>query len=372
MASTLDSVHTPLLKLASQLEQDMKRRGLGSGDPYLSAAEAGSLLGVSRATANRALNLMAEQQKLLRQQGRGTFVGPAFEPERGQQFRHLLLLVPQDVMPYAAFSLPAIQAAAAEVFPDEVFQIVTLPASRDQTYLETILSDEQRSAYTAVVLISGTADHYRFLQERAIPTLAFGSPPPGIDALISCDKDASAGGRQLGQYVTQRGHKRIMVMLGSSGRQGTHELYEGVTHALTEAGLPPSALSVVLAPPTYAETREALREAIARQRPPVAVLVNGLAMARLAAEVVADLGLSMPDDVEIVYEQGGLSADHDGRFTHVRPRLDARDIAHAGFHLLSQRCAGEPVERPRVRLDVELTKGSLVSVDAAADPTAWK
>jgi len=354
-----DTSSGSLESLAHALENDIRRRGLRSGDPYLSAAEAASLLGVSRASANRALSLMADGRKLVRKQGRGTFVGDEFQPHR-PSFRHLLLLVPEDNMAYSASSLLAIQAAAREVFPREVFHMITLPTDGGRAMLESVLSEEDEARFSAVIVFSGTTEHYRLLERKAIPTLAFGSPPPGMASLLFCDRDGAASGRLLGEYLVRRGHQRIVIVLSSNGRQGTHELYEGVTAALSDAGLPPNALSVVLAPPSIDEMRAALHESLLGERRPTVIVGHGLAPTRLAAEVIDELGLDSPRDVEIVYERGGLSSDIDGRFTHVRPRMLARDIAFNALRQLALRCAGQTLEQSRIRLGVELELGSLV------------
>ena len=62
-------------RLASLIEQDLRRRGLASGDPYLTATEAGDDFGVDPFTATRAMSLLAKRGILIRKRGVGTFVG---------------------------------------------------------------------------------------------------------------------------------------------------------------------------------------------------------------------------------------------------------------------------------------------------------
>ena len=51
-------------------------RELQIGDRYLNAHEAADMLGVSRATAQRAMKVLGDTQTLLRRPKLGTFVGP--------------------------------------------------------------------------------------------------------------------------------------------------------------------------------------------------------------------------------------------------------------------------------------------------------
>ena len=69
-------------QLALLLEEDILRRQLRVGDPYMTADEAGRMLGVSRSKAHRAFQQLAERKLLVSQKRRGTFVGPAgpFKP----------------------------------------------------------------------------------------------------------------------------------------------------------------------------------------------------------------------------------------------------------------------------------------------------
>ena len=62
--------------LAERLGEDIVRRGLRPGDRYVTAAQAAQQLGVSRMSVDRAMNLLVQRRLLVRQRGRGTFVGP--------------------------------------------------------------------------------------------------------------------------------------------------------------------------------------------------------------------------------------------------------------------------------------------------------
>jgi len=61
-----------LMMLAKRIEGDIRSRGLQEGDRYLTAADAGLMLGVSAATAHRAMNLLVQKQFLTRRHGRAT------------------------------------------------------------------------------------------------------------------------------------------------------------------------------------------------------------------------------------------------------------------------------------------------------------
>ena len=89
---------TKIGDLAKRLRLDMAQRSLRQGDHYLSAADAGEMLGVSSAMANRAMNILAEKKLLVRYPRRGSFVGPGFDDGavEAQTAVHLLEIMSGD------------------------------------------------------------------------------------------------------------------------------------------------------------------------------------------------------------------------------------------------------------------------------------
>ena len=92
--SSTDTPTSSLHHLASRLEQDIRQRGLWAGDRYLTASEAAELLGVSTATAHRAMQVLAQRRMLVRHPSRGTFVGPHFEMKQNTMIRTVCALMP--------------------------------------------------------------------------------------------------------------------------------------------------------------------------------------------------------------------------------------------------------------------------------------
>ena len=64
-------------QLAKQLEQDIVRRALMPQQKYLSTRQVGQQFGVSLSLAAQAMQLLADQEKLVRRDRSGTYIGPA-------------------------------------------------------------------------------------------------------------------------------------------------------------------------------------------------------------------------------------------------------------------------------------------------------
>ena len=75
---TVTMDHTPhiprIVQIAARVEQDIRGRKLKPGDSYLNTEEVARMLGVSKATANRAMQLLAKRHVLRRGQRKGVTI----------------------------------------------------------------------------------------------------------------------------------------------------------------------------------------------------------------------------------------------------------------------------------------------------------
>ena len=87
---------------AEILEQHIRRSGLKAGDRYITAKDAGKLLGKSVMTAQRAMTLLAQRKLLERRPKAGTFIaesafsGPDLKCGRGAVGSHCEFVFPGD------------------------------------------------------------------------------------------------------------------------------------------------------------------------------------------------------------------------------------------------------------------------------------
>src|SRR5438094_5267354 len=117
----------PVNCLAERLERDIVSRGLLPGDRYLTAAEAGRELGVSAATANRAMRLLAARDVLNRERSRGTFIGPAVSSGHSFSVRTVFILMRLEDKDYSTASSAAILDAVRVALGDVNIQFAFVP-----------------------------------------------------------------------------------------------------------------------------------------------------------------------------------------------------------------------------------------------------
>ena len=67
---TLNSPHVSIM--AEKVLADIRHRGLAAGDRYLTTDQVSRMLGVQKATANKALRFLADHELVVRRQPSGT------------------------------------------------------------------------------------------------------------------------------------------------------------------------------------------------------------------------------------------------------------------------------------------------------------
>lgn len=115
------------------IERDIKERGLKAGDPYLTAEELGRIVGVSRATADRAMKSLSRRHILMRRQRSGTFVGPRAETSGAKPcaaLSNIHLIAPRSASAQLHLDVRAVANALGERFPDAVMTLHLIPAAR--------------------------------------------------------------------------------------------------------------------------------------------------------------------------------------------------------------------------------------------------
>ncbi len=298
-------------QLAQRLEADIRRRRLIPGQRYLTAEKAAAQLGVSRMTAHRVMNLLVERDLLVRQQGRGTFVGPAAGsslPHRKVTHVHLIgcfegeasaKMIPSELL------LPGLR----QVIPDAILHSHTFPFDDAKWHVGELLSESRsdEAAPTAVILTLSSREVQEIVAQRGIPTVVIGSVFPGI-SLPHFESDQFEVGNQMLGVAHQLGGRRFTFVHRERWRQGDLTAFDGMLTALTQTGLRPNQIRVRNFPGEETVTRQIFEELIRetcqdRSAPKPALLCRGVQTAQLLLETADSLGLRVPDDFAVVYSR---------------------------------------------------------------------
>ncbi len=296
-------------QLAQRLEQDIIRRGLLPDDKYLSTRQVGQQFGVSLSVAAQAMQLLADQDKLVRRDRSGTYVGRASEFQKSFKVKVVYVLMPEERANYSAVPLDLLidslshpQLAEETAREQYSVQFSFLPKENEVRYVKNLLEPTKANwDLGGVVAISCSRDIYRYLHQQGVPLVVLGSLDHDLQDLPSIDTDHFECGRLLAKYLFDKGHERVAMLGISSGRPGDHDFLDGIVEAMTAAGKPPNSLIARLCPNDLDRLRIQAEAILSRPDRPTAVICRGERMLNMVRPIAEQLGLKVPGDQELEY-----------------------------------------------------------------------
>jgi hypothetical protein len=348
--------------LAKRLEQDIIRRGLAPDQRYLSTRQVGDQFGVSLSVAAQAMQLLADQEKLVRRDRSGTYVGPAARFDRTSKVKVVYVLMPEERANYSVVPLDLLidslshPAHSPDATPEQhSVQFSFLPKEEEVLYVKQLLAPTKSDwELCGVVAISCSREIYRYLQLQGVPLVVLGSLDHDLQELSSIDADHFQCGRLLAQYLFANGHERIAMLGISNGRPGDHDFLDGIVDAMTAAGKPPNSLIARLCPNDLDTLRVQAEATLSRSDRPTGVICRGERMLNLILPIAAELGLRVPDDLELVYETFSTAHVDHVPFPCVQTSEPFEQIARQIGAMLRQIHAGTKLEQNHIRIPVEL------------------
>jgi hypothetical protein len=304
-----DNPFTRIDHVAAQMRHDIRRRSLAPGDRYYTASEAGRTFGVSPMMANRAMNVLADQDLLVRHRSRGTFVGPKWRHHDGRDTASTLCVHYVHFSDLASatrlWPTDAMLRGIQRDLPGARMKLVAIPIEDALVQFRHELADIE-SAPGETGLILGSAP--RVVQEAAaasgVPTVIDGSAYPHVSLSFMEEDQARIAQLQI-ESVARRGCDRVMLFSHEWWRYGDSVAFNHYLQAATEAGYAAAALRAcnlpqeTLAAEVLCET--ALRSAVDERPHRLGLVCRGAKIAELVAHVAGGLGMRRGESVEIVY-----------------------------------------------------------------------
>jgi DNA-binding LacI/PurR family transcriptional regulator len=344
-----------LAMVAKRLEGDLRSRGLQSGDRYLTVADAALMLGVSNATAHRAMSILVRKKLLTRQHGRGTFVGDGIGRHRSAQVRTVYILMPEADRDVSSIQLEDMMDSLRTRMGGVNVQFSFIPSANSVEYVRELISSAQRiGQFAGAVPISCPRAVYKYLEEAGGPMVVLGSLYGDQRQLPSVDVDYRQIGHLLARYLVGKGHKRMALLLAGEGRPGDNAFFDGISDALTEADLPHNALTVRIYPHDFEAFRAQVRELLERPDRPTGVICGTDRLVGVVESVASGLELRVPRDVELVFQGQSTPAVERLPYVHAQPQLTFKQIAELIADMLRTLSEGNTLEQDRVIVPVEL------------------
>lgn len=340
-------------RLADRLTEDIRAKGLGPGDGYMTAAQAGAVFGVSRTTAHRALKLLADKELLVRRRNRGTFVGPHFKPSGTVRLTTTHVLLPSDRV--SAWSMNDMVEGIRRVVPGSMVQFGFVPRGDPLAFVKALVEQSRRAGgLFGVIAVSCPREVYRWLDDQHIPTGVIGSVYSDSDRLVSVDSDWRAAGRLLCEHLIGRGHRRLAVLIAERWRPGDNMFLEGVIHSLSAAGLPADALIVRSLPVDPDVASAEMGRLLKPEDRPTGFMCWHPMYHNALRTVSVTLGLASDRDLESVMWGPSSIGSVDTRTTFCGSAVSMAEHAAMVARMMADRIDGKPINDRHMLLPVVL------------------
>jgi DNA-binding LacI/PurR family transcriptional regulator len=273
-----------IVELADRIAEDIRRRELRPGDPYLNTAEVARLMRVNGTRANRALQLLAQRKVLDRRQRKGTFVAqPPAEPAEPALDR-VHLLVRQDYLKTEGLLADGVVLGIQGVLPSARIQFNFLPSGDEGDYADRLIAEALRAARPeGFVLVRSSVQTQRLFQSSGLPAVVHGSLQASITGLCQVERDQRQIGRLITRYLIRAKCPRVAVLLRDRVGAGDHHLLDAVREELGAAGVGIDGLVIRCLPADGETIRASVRELREGSPSPLGLVCRSEPLARAAA-----------------------------------------------------------------------------------------
>lgn len=344
-----DEAATPLYRrIKQELREAIARSEYEPDVPFVTQRELCERYGVSTTTAVRALNELVQEGLLVRRRGRGTFV--AERPARSAEHDRTIACIVHDLQGrHNSSVVSGVESVCAELG----FRMFLYDSTGQPQREERALRQAIDSGAAGVVLypVQGQSHSGVFaeLRRRGIPVVLVDRHRPDL-ALDAVLPDNFAVGYELTNQLIERGHRRIATLWSETECSSVRDRLAGHNRSLQEHGIPLRPELTVLRP--YWTQAEGIRPGMLRKlldlpEPPTILLcANGFVLAAAATDLL-DLGVGIPDQMELA------GMDNAGPFdlvplTTVAAVLPSKEMGERAMRLLAESIdRDQPYHDPR-------------------------
>jgi len=287
--------------LPARMMADIRRRGLTEGDPYMTAREAGELFGTSRATADRAMQVLVKQGILERRRGQGTSVAKTLTPADATM-PVVVVLIPEFRGRLSSPQRTSLPGLLHGHFPGAIVQSTIVPEEGGLGHVRHVIASAQsQGRLERVFAISCRREVYQFLIDEAIPTVVLGSLFHDQNTLPTIEVDRAGAARLLTEHFVAKGHTRFLYLPTVSDRAGVHCFHDRACDVLAKHGLPANALKMRISDGDLTVLRSEMMALLAQPEHPTAVLADSAALAEAVIEAAHADGFRVPEDIDVGY-----------------------------------------------------------------------
>lgn len=353
-----ESARHQLQALANLLEQDILRRGLRAGDRYVTSQEAARMLEVSTGKVHQVMRYLVDKKVLDRRRKQGTFVGRGARPAENGIRPKIYVLTPAEGARDSSYSRWAheIFPAVSKACNGASLQLEYLPSNDPLGFVRSLIErEDQQASFTGFVLLRSTYELQEFFQEnvKRYSTVVWGDVFPGIDRLPCISHDQYEIGKQCIDYIVRKGHKRVSMIMLDSWAAGDNNLMRGIHDAMDSAKQNIDHFEMFGLPLQNNALRSHIHGLLTAKKRPEVIIARMSAQISMVYEVARELGLNVPQDVEVMLAGNALTTHP---VTHWVPKQSVDKVCEILCSVLVALHDGKELENNNSTLPVQIVE----------------
>lgn len=278
-------------QISRWIERDIEDRRLTAGDAYLTAECVGKILGVSRATADRAMKALSSRHVLMRRQRSGTFVGPRALLADGRKPGLTTVHVvsgPSALSADRALVFGLIERLPAR-FPDVAVKLhlSALPSSDDDALKVIDGIAAGRDTRQAIVLVRPSPAVHRAARDSGLAAVTVDHAGADDPALPSVAFDDGAAGASIVRVAALHRAETALLLSFPALRAGDEGLTNGIAAAAGSGAIRIQRVEVA----TEEAGATAIRSTLEGLTLPAIVLARSATLAATAVQERSRLGI---------------------------------------------------------------------------------
>jgi len=292
---------TPLyVQIKETLQQGIEQGHFVEGKLLPSIRQLASEFGVAVFTVRQALDLMENEGIISRQSGRGAVVVGGAKPLPQTKLKRsaILFLAAEGNPEWEQFSFP-IKHQMEYTFDQAAFRVLYGPVHPE--LLEGFL-DENVDDAAGIILWAHYDRVKEYLPRYGLPVVLFGEDPKAVDREFVKDVvnfDGYDAITSLVSHLLELGHTKMATIHGPSDDFAANRRLKAYTDTLTSAGIPVDPDYVAAGHYMISDGREAMRQLLAVDDRPTAVVCHNDYMALGAIAEIQSVGLRIPEDISV-------------------------------------------------------------------------
>jgi len=330
-------LNSNVARVGQLILDDIRRRGLAGGAPYMTAEAAGREFGFSPQLVGRAMRMLAERAVLVRRPGVGTFVGPAAETDVGTRQKCVHALISDDLL-QADFSVGEVAEGLMASLPGYSVQVNALPSHSPAATMRKLVEEGSSVGWMGGLVLVGCP---REVQELAVsldvPAAVFGGVYATARSLPSVDADLHQTGRLMAQHMIDGGHRRIALLTRDTWLPGDHQALEGINEVLAQAGLSQGALQLRSLPADTQVLAAEIHHLLESPQRPTGLICRSRFFGDAARRAIEAAGLQIGEDLALISDARNIRTNRPADWPEILPTASFQDHAESVGKLLRER-----------------------------------